>query len=304
MPTLKESYNSAPVIGGYAVYESLAQRAQVFQASGSYQLSQIKIQLWTVDASGEVDNVIVDLKAVDGADKPTGAALSTGSVLRSTLTESTPGTMITFTMSAYNLVSGTKYAIVPRSPDTAWGWQVLWAYGTTPAYTEKGWGSSDGGSTWSENVGEYFLFEGYSSAVTFPTDAITRVTGLTHRYDRRQGVYELEMSMGDTTSVLQRPYAGSPQRATAKAQDEIEAAPIIKKAVETTKQEISRENLSLPRIGTDEYLKLMLGLVKKPKETFDIKTYEDLQKELSKKKIPTQPKIGTIDYLKKMLGLK
>ncbi len=42
----------------------------------------------------------------------------------------------------------------------------------------------------------------------YPTDAITRVTGLVHRYDRLRGIYQLEVSLGDVTSLLSLPDSG------------------------------------------------------------------------------------------------
>ncbi len=61
---------------------------------------------------------------------------------------------------------------------------------------------------------------GVTGVNIYPTSAITRVTNLVHRYDRRAGVYQLEVSLGDVTSVYDQAYAPTGKRATVEKQQE------------------------------------------------------------------------------------
>ncbi len=54
----------------------------------------------------------------------------------------------------------------------------------------------------------------------FPTDAVTRVTNLVHRYNRKEGVYTLEMNLGEVTSDFGVPeWAIKPRTAVPKFPD-------------------------------------------------------------------------------------
>lgn len=56
----------------------------------------------------------------------------------------------------------------------------------------------------------------------FPTDPITRVTNIIHRYVRRENVYTLELSLGEVTSDFGLPqWLSKPQPAIAKTTEEI-----------------------------------------------------------------------------------
>lgn len=73
---------------------------------------------------------------------------------------------------------------------------------------------------------------GYS----YPTEAITRVTNLIHRYNRARGVYTLEMSLGEVTSDFGLPeWLTRPQAAVPEVLEE----PVVER--ERTKEEIMRE---------------------------------------------------------------
>lgn len=73
-------------------------------------------------------------------------------------------------------------------------------------------------------------------ASSFPADAITRVTNLIHRYNRKEGVYILELSLGEVTSDfglpewLSRPQPSSPVQAEARKQNQDKAS--IQAAIE------------------------------------------------------------------------
>ncbi len=63
-----------------------------------------------------------------------------------------------------------------------------------------------------------FMTVGGEDSVVFPTDAITRVTNLIHRYNRKEGEYSLTISLGEVTSDfglpqwLSRPQPSVPEK--------------------------------------------------------------------------------------------
>ena len=79
----------------------------------------------------------------------------------------------------------------------------------------------------------------------YPLDAAIRVTNIIHRYDKRAGINQLEMSLGDTTSALGLPYESAARRVTTAKQQEQDAAPIIdeavRKAVEETTEKVIKK---------------------------------------------------------------
>lgn len=107
-----------------------------------------------------------------------------------------------FTSAMTVLVAGTKYYV--------------------RAYATNAEGTSYGGQV------EFWANKG----TVFPTDPLTRVTSIIHRYDRRNAIYQLELLLGDTTSALALPYESSAARATAEKKQEQDSTPIIEEAVE------------------------------------------------------------------------
>ena len=180
---------------------------------------------------------------------------------------------------------------------------------TQVTFTDAGW---DFTTVWIMNG--YPILQ--ASLHTYPSAAITRATGLVHRYDRNAGVYLLEISLGDTTSRLSLPYSGSTQRMTVEKQQEEDAAPVVeeasKKAIDAASAAARKSALAIiskpapatPRIGTDEYLKWVLGIDKKEEPGYNIKTMADLQAQLAKMAPSSLPKIGTPEYLPTILGIK
>ena len=69
----------------------------------------------------------------------------------------------------------------------------------------------------------------------FPTDAITRVTNLIHRYNRDEGVYTLELSLGEVTTDFGLPEWASTPRTLAinqeNAQRESEIARVVRETL-------------------------------------------------------------------------
>ncbi len=82
---------------------------------------------------------------------------------------------------------------------------------------------------------------------TFPSEAITRVTNLIHRYVREGGVYTLEMSLGEVTSDFGLPqWLSAPQPAVAKTEaDEFKS---VQEAIDSAlENERTKIPLPLPR---------------------------------------------------------
>lgn len=120
--------------------------ARVFQASASYDAYGVSVPVTRANTPG---TITVELYAVDGSDKPTGAALATGTFdgdLQGTSTSITWAD-VTFA-SPYSLVSGTKYAIVmtDTSPDGTNA--IAWWREFDPVGEEKSWTTTDSGATW------------------------------------------------------------------------------------------------------------------------------------------------------------
>ncbi len=75
---------------------------------------------------------------------------------------------------------------------------------------------------------------GVVTGAIFPTQAITRVTNLIHRYNRKEGIYELEMSLGEVTSDFGLPeWLSSPRTLAAKLEREQLESLIAKKVRES-----------------------------------------------------------------------
>ena len=81
---------------------------------------------------------------------------------------------------------------------------------------------------------------GVITGAVFPSEAITRVTNLIHRYNRKEGIYELEMNLGEVTSDFGLPeWASSPGTLAAKLEKkqlESEIARVIRKTMGIVEQ--------------------------------------------------------------------
>ena len=83
----------------------------------------------------------------------------------------------------------------------------------------------------------------YLEATVFPFDAITRVTNLIHRYNRKQGIYMLEGNLGDVTSDLGVPeWSSTPQSATSPV------IPSTEEAVTEVAKEVVEEAEKKPKV--------------------------------------------------------
>ena len=160
---LQDSYNTGDDVQQRVGNSNVTQEAQVFTASGNYDLTSIKLKLYKESsASG---TFTCELKAVDGSSKPTGSALSSGTLTQADITSTAaPGAFYEFTMTAYSLVVSTQYAIVARASTTAPNdfWWRAEDGGT--GFSDPGWQSTDSGSSWAD-VGDDFMFEVYGTTI-------------------------------------------------------------------------------------------------------------------------------------------
>ncbi len=213
MSTKYESYTAAD--DGNANIADDAWEAQTFTSSITHIVTSVKLYL---SRSGSPGTVTVSIRATL-ADIPTGADLASGTTSGNSIT-GTEWREITFSAGAL-VIAGTKYAIVVRAPDgVKWSNYLNWRRQQSNPYANGSRSSStDSGASWAEAADHDCLFEewgnpegGGAGGNIFPTDAITRVTSLTHRFNR--GTYTLELGLGEVVADFGIPGVESiPRRA-------------------------------------------------------------------------------------------
>lgn len=141
--------------------------AMTFTPQVSHTITAAWLQAYRVGNGG--GTWVVGIRAVDGAQKPTGADLCSGSMAAASVTNSSPGIKYEFTMGAgYLLVAGTKYAIVTRTTAGDSSNFLQLRYNTTDVYPRGNMlTSNDSGSTWSINAFDA-VFEDWGDAVAVP----------------------------------------------------------------------------------------------------------------------------------------
>jgi hypothetical protein len=162
---------------GEFITSNTTQIAQTFIPSVSAQLKQLKVHLNRVD--GQVaGSVTFAIKAVDGANKPTGADLASQSVADTSIGSGLGTSALTVTFSSpASLTNGTTYAIVVRFPNAAGGARyslAAWIQSDLEA-SIRAWKSSDSGSTWGNGAygaGEDIGFITYMYEITTTTQTI------------------------------------------------------------------------------------------------------------------------------------
>ena len=203
--------------------------AQTFTPALSHSISSIQIQVKRIGSPGEVT---VTIETVSSRE-PTGVVLTTGTFDGNGLTTSYAWKECTFT--AYALTAGTTYAIVIKalsggSSDYVSAQLVRQSNGDT-MYTNVGSrvGSTNSGTNWTVYDGtggqadDDLLFKEYGDGFVLPSDAISRVTSLIHRYDR--GTFTLEVNLGEVVADFGLPeWSSKPRKAYPETEEEMEAA--------------------------------------------------------------------------------
>jgi len=152
---------------GPGTYDLLLDSGRNTTVTLSYSLSCLK-----GDQKAIPGDVIVSLRATDKNGHPVGPNLTIGTIDGNTLTtlESGEWREIAFNAS-YNVVSGTKYAIVVSAPSRSGLNAIKWLHDEAGTYAGGNRESSaNSGFTWGSDLNSDYLFEIYSSAPS-PTAA-------------------------------------------------------------------------------------------------------------------------------------
>lgn len=201
MATLYENYTAGS--DGNANIATINWAAQTFTPSVSHILTSVKLYLSKVGSPG---TITVSIRAVSGG-VPTGSDIVTGTTDGDTLV-GVECREITFSTGAI-VLSGIEYAIVVRAlSGVQWTDYLDWRRMQGNPYARGSRAdSADNGVIWTAASDHDCLFEEWgepqgsgAGGSIFPTEAITRVTNIIHRYNREEGVYTLEMALGEVTS--------------------------------------------------------------------------------------------------------
>lgn len=138
-------------------------RAQTFTngITGNYEkfnVVAVELKLLRV---GDPNNVEIGIYAVDGANKPTGSALATGSLNGYSVTTEAGGDWYRIELSPVELQPGTMYAIVISAPYGDASNYLIWRKDATgPTYTGgTSETSNDSGVSWNIIAGDDFMFK-------------------------------------------------------------------------------------------------------------------------------------------------
>jgi len=137
--------------------------AQSFTPAAAHTLTQIKLKMRKfAECTGDVH---VDVYEADGAHKPTGDSISTGTIPIVNIEDTEdPGSFVTCMMSKVALTVDKEYVIVVSEPEDDMN-GVFWRYDADSSYP-RGlylW-SNDGGASWSPNAARDLLFEEWGTS--------------------------------------------------------------------------------------------------------------------------------------------
>lgn len=152
--------------GNYATRDDW-RTAQTFTPVEAHKITSVKLKMYRINNPGDI---IVSIKATDGAGKPVGEDLCSGSLNANDFTNSSPGLWyeIQFDPGA-NLEAGVLYAIVAYCPDADGANYVNWRRITPNSY-DVGWRvtSTDYGETWTINTSYDMMFEDWGEEIAPP----------------------------------------------------------------------------------------------------------------------------------------
>ena len=135
--------------------------AQTFTAESDHSVTSVKLLLWH---SGSIGTVTVSIRATDGSGQPTGSDLTSGTIHGDNITTSGLGEWEDIALTSYNLIGGTKYAIVVRAPDAQLPDNLRWQGDfSSPTYAGGNMEiSSDSSGNWTTYTDYDFMFEVWS----------------------------------------------------------------------------------------------------------------------------------------------
>ena len=161
MATLYEYYNTGN--DALAVLTTTYWKAQSFTPAISHKITSVKLYL--AKTANPAGIITVSIRATDGSGLPTGSDLASGTTDGDTLATPNEWREITFS-TGYNLVAGTKYAIVVRGDGTTNEFRWLVDI-SSPTYANGSFvASTNSGTTWANETDKDMMFEdwgvGYS----------------------------------------------------------------------------------------------------------------------------------------------
>jgi hypothetical protein len=181
MATLRENYVGDSPFSTIVINAANDWTFQSFTTTVGYSLTRVDFYL-SKGAGDNVGNISIRVYAVDGAGKPTGSALASGTIADSDVPESgSPGPdWITCTFSSsVNLSSATKYAIQINAPSCSASDVLYVSYdddglgASDFAGGDQGW-STDGGSSWNVDTTQDNLFKAWGDNIPGNDKVYTR----------------------------------------------------------------------------------------------------------------------------------
>lgn len=204
MPTLYEYQDVYYAnVGGYGSVTLTTLYGQTFSPQVNHILTSITLMM---DKYGSPTGAVtVGIRK----DSPTGEPIYAGFVACADLPAQGSPAEVSFPMNVGGtvLLADSTYFMEISSQST--GVDVPRIYHSTPVapglYTRgAGYLTTDAGVTWNAQIWDlYFKEYGTSATVTYPSDDLSRVTSLIHRYS--EGNYTLELILGDVTASFDSP---------------------------------------------------------------------------------------------------
>jgi len=174
MATLYEYYNTDD--DDYHNVYGANWKAQTFTVSDQgHAVTKVGIKAFRVGSPG---TLTLSVRATDANGHPTGSDLTSGTTNANNFTTDTAGAWYYISVTSYDLLANTKYAVVVRCTDGAWGNHANWRSDTSsPTYASGNYeASGDSGVTWTANTGSDFMFEVYG--YTAYTQTVSEVLGM------------------------------------------------------------------------------------------------------------------------------
>jgi len=131
--------------------------AQTFTPQVNHSIGKLYLKVFRTGSPG---TVTIGIYATSGG-LPTGSALVTNTINGNDLPETSPGVWQLITFAATALTGGIKYAVVISAPSgDSSNYLCLRADASTPSYADGArCHSADGGSSWSEDTNQDYMFE-------------------------------------------------------------------------------------------------------------------------------------------------
>lgn len=147
---------------------------QTFTTVGAFTVASVKLKLFRYLIPAVMT---IEIYALDGSDHPTGAALASGTIDETTITQDSAGAWYTITFDTPVALSATtKYAIVQSVPAGDATHYIAWRHDSADSTYSGGnrIRSTDSGGSWSDQAASDFVFEVYDN-FTFeqPSDIVT-----------------------------------------------------------------------------------------------------------------------------------